>query len=611
MSIFNYAGDPMPKQRNIKNILILSHAVVSVSIATILLVWIAVSQIHSIKEASISDMYRLSSSIVYGVSSEIEKMNTVSLSILYSNLIKNSFETYLKSTDNNPTEQYKNLKNLGDLLSSINIQNISVSEITLYDLEQGAYTFGVQSGFVDLNVKDQSWYLQALKNKGVKYITLPYTDPELSSKTTYKKDRQYISLVRSYFYNYNTPQGFVEVKQDLDTIFNVFESVIQPSNYEFIILNGNGIPIYPLEKQNLDFTKYYNAYLQVDSGNFVELKNPQTREKEIVMFEKIDNCDFISVIIINKVTLFKQVYQFIFKFILISIGIVIWVIWISFYLSKKITNPIIDIYYNVKNIDINQNEFMPNEYKGSNIREIDALWVALKVSHTRLQDSMKKLIISKQQDMQSKMLALQSQMNPHFLHNSLSALSSMIEEGEVEASLKLCDNMSSILRYISSGKEQLVTLEEDLENTQSYLDCMKFRYMDDLTYSFEVPDELLQIKIPKLSTQLLVENSIKYASLKSAPWHIHIRCYRKNNDWYIAVRDNGFGFDDQVLQDLKDKMNKINENNLLPNLELDGMGLMNIFIRLKLLYNRSAKFEIHNLDGGGCEVTIGGCIIYE
>ena len=601
----------MVKQRNIKNILILSHAVVSVSITTVLLIWIAAWQIQTIKQSSISDMQQLSSSIVYGVNSEIKKMNTVSLSILYSNLIKNSFEDYLDTSNTNIQAQYKNLKNLGDLLNTITIQNNSMSEIILYDFNNGAYIFGAQSGFVNYNVKNQDWYEKAMENNGLKHLTLPYPDPELTSKTTYEQDKQYLSLVRSYFYNYNIPQGFVEVKQDVDVIFNVFQSILKSSNYEYVILNEEGIPIYPISKQSLNYDAYYHIYKDDPSNSYIEFDNPETSQKEIVFFEKIENADFISIIIANKQILFVDVYNYIFRFILISCFILICAITLSFYLSKKITRPILDIYYNVKSIDIKQNDFMPSNFKSSNIREIDALWVALKVSHTRLQESMKKLIVSEQHDMQSKMLALQTQMNPHFLYNSLSALSSMIEDDQKAASLKLCDNMSSILRYISSSKQQLVNLEDDLENTQSYLDCMKFRYEDDLTYSFDVPDDMLQILIPKLSTQLLVENSIKYATLKSAPWHIHIRAFIKDRHWYIAIRDNGFGFDDDILHDLYKQMEKINKENFLPNLELDGMGLMNIFIRLKLLYNETPKFEIRNFETGGCEVIIGGRINYD
>lgn len=598
----------MKKQKKIKDILLLSHSIISTSIALILLVWIAISQIQNIRDDVDSNMSQLSNSIVYGVSSEIEKMDTASLSILYSNLVKNSFEKYIDISDVSILSQYTNQKNLGDLLNMINIQNSSMSEITLYGLKKGSYTLGANSNQFNLSAKDQPWYEQSLQNKGKKVISLLYADDALTAKTTYKKNSQYLTLVRQFFYNYNTPQGFVEIKQNTDTVFQIFDT-LQPSIiYDYVILNSEGMPIYPQEKQSQDFSGYYALYKNNVEVSQLELHNAQNGEKEIVQFQKIENCDFLSVIIVNKQRLYQPVYLFIFKFILISIFTLLVVIWLSYYLSKRITMPIYAIYNNVKNIDINQQDFMPNNYADTNILEINALWVALRVSHKQLQDSMHKLILTEQHDMHSKMLALQAQMNPHFLHNSLSALSSMIEEGKVEDSIKLCQGMSTILRYISSSKESLVTLEDDLENTQTYLSCMKSRYLDDLTYSFDVEDDLLNIKIPKLCTQLLVENSIKYVTLKSAPWHIHIHCYQDEKHWYIRVVDNGFGFEPQKLMELNAKIKSINTTELLPNLELNGMGLINIFIRLKLLYNESPIFHMNNLDEG-CEVIIGGLLL--
>jgi len=598
----------LKKQRKIKDILLFSHSIISTGIALILLIWIAFTQIQNIREDLDASMRQLSNSIVYGVSSEIEKMNTASLSILYSNLVKNSFENYVDASSSSVSTQYTNQKILGDLLNMINIQNSSMSEITLYGLNKGSYTLGANSNQMNLSAKDQPWYEQSLQNKGKKVISLLYSDPELTARTTYKKNSQYLTLVRQFFYNYNTPQGFVEVKQNTDTVFQVFDT-LQPSPiYDFVILNAEGLPIFPVEKQSQDFTTYFSKYKETNANDQIELIHPENNKKEIVQFQSIDNCGFVSLIMVNKQRLYQPVYLFILKFFLISLATLIGVIWISYYLSKRITMPIYAIYNNVKNIDIHQKDFMPNDYDDSNILEINALWVALRVSHIQLQDSMHKLILSEQQDMQSKMLALQSQMNPHFLHNSLSALLSMIEEGKIEDSKKLCQSMSTILRYISSSKESLVTLEEDLENTETYLNCMKSRYGDDLFYTFDVADELLDIKIPKLCTQLLAENSIKYVTLKAAPWHINIHSYQDATHWYIRVTDNGFGFKPHIIDEIQSKIQTINSTHLLPNLELNGMGLINIYIRLKQLYNVPPIFDIRNLENEGCEVIIGGLL---
>lgn len=86
------------------------------------------------------------------------------------------------------------------------------------------------------------------------------------------------------------------------------------------------------------------------------------------------------------------------------------------------------------------------------------------------------------------MLALQSQMNPHFLYNSIAAIQSMAEEGMDREIIIMCLSMSNILRYISSDTKQEVTLDDEILYTQDYLSCMMIRYQGDLTYSIDIPE---------------------------------------------------------------------------------------------------------------------------
>ena len=225
----------------------------------------------------------------------------------------------------------------------------------------------------------------------------------------------------------------------------------------------------------------------------------------------------------------------------------------------------------------------------------------------KAQQSMEHEITLQNQEMQSRMLALQSQMNPHFLYNSLATIQSMADEHMDNEIHLVCQNISNILRYISSDKELLVPLKLEVENTIDYLQCMKVRYDSDLIFEISIPDEMLEIKIPKLCLQLIVENSIKFTTKSiKPPWKVKISGKITNSYWEIAISDNGKGFSQSDIDDLNNKIDEINKTGLLPNLEIRGMGLMNIYIRFKLLYKGSHIFRINNLATGGALLTIGG-----
>jgi len=204
------------------------------------------------------------------------------------------------------------------------------------------------------------------------------------------------------------------------------------------------------------------------------------------------------------------------------------------------------------------------------------------------------------------MLSLQSQMNPHFLYNSLSAISEMAQEGLTEPVAGMCSMITEIMRYISSNREQRSSLEEELEICDMYLNCLKMRYQEHLTWDISVDDDMLDLLIPKLCIQLLVENAVRSITTQAPPWHIDITCVQKNENWYVTVSDNGPGFDSEVDKRLRKQMDQILETGTLPSLKIQGMGILNIFIRLYLLDGIPFIFDMGNLPEGGAFVTIGG-----
>ena len=207
------------------------------------------------------------------------------------------------------------------------------------------------------------------------------------------------------------------------------------------------------------------------------------------------------------------------------------------------------------------------------------------------------------------MLALQSQMNPHFRYNSLATLSAMAEEGMTSEISQMCMDITAILRYISSNKQTVSTLEDELEHAIRYLNCLKLRFGDALTFDVDVEDEMLEITMPKLCIQLLVENAVKFTTQSTPPpWHITIEGFMDRTEWCVSVKDNGTGFSREVIDSLQEKINEIRKSGLLPSLELDGMGLMNIYIRFYLTYHAVFIFNLGNLPEGGAIVTIGGKI---
>ena len=118
-------------------------------------------------------------------------------------------------------------------------------------------------------------------------------------------------------------------------------------------------------------------------------------------------------------------------------------------------------------------------------------------------------------------MALQSQINPHFYYNSLASVIVLAENDQPDEVIRMCRNLTKIMRYITNTNET-VTVRDEIDYINQYLDCMKVRYQSSLNYIINVDPEVMTEKIPRLLIQPLVENAIKYGIDSEPPWGIAI-----------------------------------------------------------------------------------------
>jgi two-component system, sensor histidine kinase YesM len=183
---------------------------------------------------------------------------------------------------------------------------------------------------------------------------------------------------------------------------------------------------------------------------------------------------------------------------------------------------------------------------------------------------------------------LQSQMNPHFLFNTLNALLVVCVKNNYTAIIDVIKYLSKTLRRLLSWKDDLVKIEEELSFTEMYLKIEKFRFCDMIEYSISVDESLLAYKIPKMSLQPLVENACKHGiqAIKGVGI-INITIVMNENNLKVCVEDNGNGMDTLKLNQLLKDMTNDEELNT-------NIGIRNVYRRLRLYYGDSISFNIES-----------------
>ena len=211
---------------------------------------------------------------------------------------------------------------------------------------------------------------------------------------------------------------------------------------------------------------------------------------------------------------------------------------ITYKISKQISKPIHEMCRNVEKIDLEQG--IHYEVVDTGIDELEFLSDSLKQMSSQLGVSLERIITLKDYETHAKMLALQAQMHPHFLFNTLTTIGTMAEESGNEKVAAMCMNLTQMFRYIASEDSKGVKMFEEIRHVERYVDIMKERFPEAVV-EIDIPLEDLGCVIPKLTIQPLVENAFKYCNRKK-PW-ISVKGSRiPDGRWQVEVQDNGPGF---------------------------------------------------------------------
>lgn len=185
---------------------------------------------------------------------------------------------------------------------------------------------------------------------------------------------------------------------------------------------------------------------------------------------------------------------------------------------------------------------------------------------------------------------LQSQIQPHFLFNTLNTLTSLLTLNNNNKALDVVYSFSEILRYNLDRAGDLVTLREELNNAENYLKIKRARFDEKIAYRFYIPSKLLDIQLPYLSLQPLIENAFIHGlEPKKEKGYICIFAKSEKDHVEITVEDNGLGLPRSLVENFPNIQDEEKSN--------DCMGLVNVHARLQLCFGRDFGVKLTSLDG--------------
>lgn len=199
----------------------------------------------------------------------------------------------------------------------------------------------------------------------------------------------------------------------------------------------------------------------------------------------------------------------------------------------------------------------------------------------------------------AELMVLQSQINPHFLYNTLDAITWLAESGDQETVVNMVGSLSGFFRTSLNQGKDIVTLAEEAQHIRSYLEIQKIRYQDILDYRIDIPDEFGDVKIPKITIQPLVENALYHGiKNKRGGGHILVTAQRDEEDLRISVRDDGVGMDKERLRQVREGIFEKEPG------ERDIYGLFNVNERIRLYFGDDYGITVTSVKGEGTESVV-------
>ncbi len=269
---------------------------------------------------------------------------------------------------------------------------------------------------------------------------------------------------------------------------------------------------------------------------------------------------------------------------------------INAYISSRITNPIKELEKSVSLLE--SGDLDAPVYIGGSA-EIRSLGHSIQGMALRIKGLMNDIVAEHESKRKSEFDTLQSQINPHFLYNTLDIIVWMIENEKKTDAVRVVTALARFFRISLSRGKSIITVKDELEHVRNYLMIQQMRFKNKFTYEIDADEDVLELASLKLMLQPMVENAIYHGvEFMDGDGVIQIRVWREGDDLYLRVRDNGLGMTKEQVENL------FKDSGHVPSRRGSGIGVRNVNERVHLYFGDAYGLRIESEPDEGTDVII-------
>lgn len=503
----------------------------------------------------------------------------------------NNFEMIrlLNENSKEPAVEYINEQSITNILGAIFYSRDDLVGIHVISDKGKIYNYGNVMNVVDPDYRNEEWYKQIKASKG-KMVWLGIFEHSLIDKV---EDQPVFAFGRQiYDLNEHKPIGIALYEMNPAPIMNALENLKLSENSKVYLLSEDGSMVSPGEE------------LPEEIGSLPLLRNPGQVKVERAMGKLIIASQLPlsgwSVVSVTKADDLNVELAQTQRFLLIVFSILIVVsALIASIVSRTISSPLKQLIRQMKQVETGN---FRGTLKVSSYQEINILVASFNRMVRTIEELIEQVKISSVSEKNAELQALQSQVNPHFLYNTLDMIYWMLDEKEQDQLGELVLSLSSMFRYSSIWREGAeVTLREELEQTGHYLKIISIRLEGRLTVICDVDEQWLDVHLPKMTVQPVIENAVKHGLERAGrPGVLRLSSLAEDSVLKIIIEDNGIGMDRERHQQLQDSLAQADQ----PSTGETGIGLINLHRRLQHMFGRAGGLQIESELHAGTRVAI-------
>lgn len=449
----------------------------------------------------------------------------------------------------------------------------------------------------NVKVADQKWYQDARSEIENIHFSTPHVQ-NLFDDGTFRY-HQVVSLSRSVDINDGSTSGSGVLLVDMK--YSVLEDMLERINE-----TSSGIYYYLCSRDGEII--YHPRWTEINRGLFKEKNNKVASyedgiyemktdgQKENIVVGSVAYTGWKLIGVVPESVQETSINKFRYYIITTTLILVMMLLQVNRFISRKISRPIRELDESVKAYEAGA---MPDIYIGGSA-EIRHLGYSVQKSYEQIEALMKEIIQQQTERRKSELDALQSQINPHFLYNTLESITWMIEAQRNKEAVVMISELAKLLRVSLSRGKTIISIGDELQHSRSYMNIQRVRYKERFKVEFLIDEEIKNYCIVKLVIQPLLENAIYYGvgnMDEDDDGQILIRGEKKGEDIYISIEDNGMGMPEDI------RSNILTDNSKVPK-HGSGVGVINVHSRISLMFGPEYGLEVYSELDEGTKVVI-------